>query len=132
MKAFDLDGVFIPDAKIFNDQYLQVRNTNMRPIFEPKGSYAIITGRPIQDQYDTQEWINDVFINPPQKIYIGVSNNDFMDIDKVSFYKANILNMQKNITTFYESDINQKKLIDKYKERNVKVIHWGSFLKGKI
>ena len=127
MKAFDLDGVFIPDLVFENKQLkdvLRFRSFNMQNVFEPRCDYYIITGRPNSDFKDTSDWIDRFFTNKPLKLFH--SNTDFQN---AADYKVSVLNETTEIDIYIESDILQVEYIRKYLSRNVRVIHFSEFIK---
>lgn len=128
--AFDLDGVFIPDLEFINRdlaQILKFRTNNMQHIFEPKGDYYIITGRPESDLKDTINWIERCFANKPLHVYHG--NPHFQN---AADYKVSVLNEVSNIDIYIESDIIQVEYIRKYLVRDVKVIHFSEFIQSAL
>ena len=128
MIAFDLDGVFIPDFEITEEnkeQILNIRNKT-KPLFIPKGEYYIITGRPIEDEHDTLKWIEREFSdNPPIEIFIGAKTFN----DGIKF-KEQILNQHKEITEYYESDQNQCDYLNEKCKHDIIVYHFSSFIRG--
>ena len=134
MLAFDIDGVFISDISPWDDKILQFRNQNFRPIFEPSEKYIIISGRPKKDFYDTNKWFK-TFNNPPVKIYLYPNNDEkkFLNKFEIAKSKASKINSLKfNIDIYYESDLQQCKIIQKKVKAKTKIIHWSGFLRSII
>lgn len=109
MIAFDIDGVFLSDQDINAaniEDILRVRSNYLKPLFVPKGDYVLITGRPAQDKEDTQRWVNKFFDRKPLCVY-----HENTDMRKSAQYKAAVLNENKNIHCFLESDRSQAEVI---------------------
>ena len=130
MIGYDIDGVLQPDIKFDNItellDLLEVRAKNWIPLFEPKGDYIMITGRPIEDKAKTNTWIGKYFDNPPNYLFHGNPN-----IEKGAEYKLKVLKNCPNIKVFIESDIKQVKFLqDNLPDRNI--IHYATFIKEKL
>jgi len=108
MIAYDLDGVFVPNLDFergVQKSLLMFRRFYMFPIFIPEGPYYMITGRPVSDRMDTKFWIEFMMHdNKPVKLF-----HDNQKLENVITYKAKILNENKEITMFVESEREQCK-----------------------
>lgn len=120
MIAFDIDGVICPDIIIqdnLND-LLRFRTHNIRSLFKPKGLYCLITGRPSIDKEDTLKFVAREFEdNLPQAIY---HDND--DLANSIDYKAKVLNDNRLITVFIESDPIQAEAIALKMKRSLEIL----------
>ena len=125
--AFDLDGVFIPDCDhipVVNGlQEFLALTIYMRPVFQPKDDWNIITGRPARYRPITVEWIDRHFENKPKMIW----HENIID-DEPWIYKAEIIN-QNNIELFVESDLKTVEYLRKKVINNCKIIHFSDYLK---
>ena len=97
------------------------------PIFEPGGDYYVITGRPKSDKKDTLDWFHNLFINPPIKIF-----HDNEDMAKAHEYKLKVLEENKDITVFIESDLNQVSFLRENISRKMKIIHFEEMIYDRI
>ena len=99
--AFDLDGVFITDCdRIPNlggpDQFYEL-TMFMRPLFQPKGEWSIITGRPARYKSQTVAWVEKYFSNMPVDIFHGATTQSPAE------YKAAVINAH-GFEVYVESD----------------------------
>jgi hypothetical protein len=100
MKAFDFDGVLVPDfdyVDIDQTQFEQVWLA-INPIFEPKHNWIIITGR--SDPTLIWKWCNKHLTNLPKMVYANTNNIDPAE------HKLQTLN-KLGLTNFVESDLTQ-------------------------
>lgn len=132
--AWDIDGIFLSDI-IFNEEYpfdlsfLLLKRRLSKPIFVPTNKYYLITGRPKCDETVTKEWIEYFFIeNPPLKIFQNDIIGDCRDTPKI--FKAKILNENKDIDIFIESDESQVKYLKENTSCNI--IHWNTLLTSNL
>jgi hypothetical protein len=100
MKAFDFDGVIVPDCDYVDiDQALFERVwLSINPIFEPKHNWIIITGRSSPDLI--WAWCFRHLKNPPKMVYANTNNM------KPEQHKLKILK-ELALTNFVESDLDQ-------------------------
>lgn len=120
MIAFDIDGVLCPDIIIQDDlnELLQFRTHSIRALFKPNGSYCLITGRPSIDREDTLKFVLREFgDNLPRVVY---HDND--DLSNSIDYKAKVLNNDKTITVFIESDPMQAEAIALKMRRFIEIL----------
>jgi len=120
MIAFDIDGVFCPDIIIRDDldDLLRFRTHSIKALFKPKGPYCLITGRPSIDREDTMKFVTREFEdNLPQTIY---HDND--DLINSVEYKAKVLNDDRMITIFVESDPMQAEAIALKMRRSIEIL----------
>jgi hypothetical protein len=126
--AFDLDGVFIPDCDqmpvVGGLQDFLALTVYMRPIFNPKGDWNIITGRPARYRPTTMEWINRHFENKPNMVW----HENTLD-NEPWIYKAEVIN-QNDIKLFVESDIKTVEYL--CANTKAKIVHFDSFCKLNI
>ena len=115
MVAYDLDGIFIPDLD-YENLYLKYSQKDiisfrisMFPIFIPRGEYYIITGRPEAELSTTREWLERYFTQADAPVKLFHDNTDWK---RSSVYKATVLNSNKDIKIYYESDKMQVKYIN--------------------
>jgi len=129
MIAFDIDGVFIPNWSGIGmslEEYLESRYM-WDPLFEPRFPYCMITGRPAEDKEKTLGWINKTFkSNPPACVYHD--NTLGFDLLGSIKYKAWILNRDKSIKVFVESDIDQVVELKKLCHDAVEILHFESMI----
>jgi len=112
--AFDLDGVLVPDC----DQIPFIKGIEefygltmyMKPLFNPRTPYAIITARPAEYRSITWTWCNRHLTDLPERLF-----HECLE-ETPGAYKAHILNENPNIQTYVESDEG----IVKYLKQNVK------------
>lgn len=122
--AFDFDGVLIPDCERIptlggRDDFYKFTQF-MRPMFQPKMDYCIITGRPYQYRTLTEDWCRLHLAKQPFKLF-----HSFKE-DMNSFeYKADILNSNKYIKIFVESSA---KSVEKMRSlTDCKVLHFSEY-----
>jgi hypothetical protein len=125
MVAFDLDGVFVPDIMPKENSLEDMLRARyeLAPIFTPTFEFAIITGRPKEDEKLTQAWIDRFFINKPYLLFH--ENSDFT---KPTHYKLRVLEEFKDIHTFVESDIKQCEFLKNNLNRKINVILFSDFI----
>lgn len=130
MIGYDLDGVLIsdlnwPEATCLRE-FLEIRRSEPRANFIPKGQYVIITGRNTTDYNYTVEWVERCLKdNLPMTLYHGCPDHRVG-----AAYKAKIINEQ-GITVFVESAWEQVEYIRKHCP-NCKVYHFGSLVSETI
>lgn len=125
MIAFDLDGVLLSDVAVQEDETLEARlffrHNHVLPVFCPSFPYYIITGRPLTDEKATKAWLENNLKRQPDRLFMG---ND--DLRQPHLYKIGVLNRQREITTYVESDDRQAALIQG--AVNCEVIHFSAWL----
>ena len=102
MKGYDLDGVICPEYTWIEGatpEEVLARTFDLRPIFQPKDDYYIITGRTNVDT--TLAWIDAKLHKKPVKTFINSQGL------QPAYYKATILNSNPQITMFFESEFEQ-------------------------
>ena len=127
MDAFDLDGIFVPDI-IYNSStfgLVQYSRMNLlRPIFYPKKSFVLITGRPVCDKDQTVLWLDIVGLKP-EKVF-----HDNLDIKDSAQYKESVLLANPEITRFIESDLSQ---VDYLRNRlDCEVVWFNDIIQGSL
>jgi hypothetical protein len=97
MKAYDFDGVIVPDF-----DYVDIEQSDfeevwlaINPIYEPKGPWIVITGRTSAELII--KWCKRHLDNPPTKVYAN-------DIDITPVYWKLAMLQKLGITEFVESD----------------------------
>jgi len=127
MIAYDLDGIFVNDLHITDnlENLLKIRTKNLKPLFQPKGEYVIITGRPIEDKEYTMKWIESFFTNKPIRVY-----HENTDKNKAKEYKVKVINENPDINVFFESEKEQAEWINN--NTNITVHHFETFIKKAI
>ncbi len=122
MIAFDIDGVLVSDISFDEDieKYLE-RRYCMFPLFIPKGSYYLITGRPSIDKELTQKWIDENLTNKPIKLF-----HDNPYFDKYAEYKVKVIKENPDITIYIESSEEEAEFIRK--NTSIRVITFNKFI----
>lgn len=123
MKAFDLDGVLVPDflhvPQLASEQEFFLMTLSIVPLFQPQGQWQVITARPPQFRAITLQWIQQHFANPPQHVWHENYQN------KPAEYKADTIN-QHHITLYVESD---KKICTYLSQHTAcKIVHFSDYL----
>ena len=108
--GYDLDGVLLPDfdyegliAKehlVNIPQMLEVRR-RQHPLFQPNGSYAIVTGRPLMDEIETLEWVEEYLHVTPAYVCIAGQEQPLTVTESAAFKTVKILEL--GISVFVES-----------------------------
>ena len=100
MKAFDFDGVLVPDfdyvdidQALFEQVWLATK-----PIFEPKHNWIIITGR--TNPSLVWSWCSRHLTNQPKMVYANINNIDPAEHKLQTLKKL-------AITNFVESELDQ-------------------------
>lgn len=128
--AFDLDGVLVPDFDQLPmigglDEFYHMA-TFIRPIFAPQGDYSIITARPVEYKATTLQWCEKYLYPLPKDLFHERSS------ETGGAYKAAVLNNNKHITTYVESD----PAIVSYLKKNVTtgcdIVHFAYFLQKEL
>jgi hypothetical protein len=123
MKAYDLDGVIVADLEGPIEQVLAARKL-MRALFVPYEPYAIITGRPIMDEWETRLWVDvEMRSHPPTAVHIGAAEGAIRSAVK---WKIDTLRAHPEYDTFIESDMEQVHLISDAVPK-CRVLHFGTF-----
>ena len=127
--AYDFDGVFIPDFdKIpgIGGLYKFYQMTQyVQPIFEPEGPYTILTGRMAVNKHFTESYIDKYFTNKPVELFHGRGLHQ-----APMEYKATILNDNKDIEYYVESELATVEYLKEQVDCNV--IHFKDFIKNKL
>ena len=122
--AFDLDGVFIPDCDrmpvVGGLQEFLALTIYMRPVFQPKGEWNIITGRPARYRPTTMEWVDRHFENKPKMVW----HENTVD-DEPWIYKAEVINQNK-INFFIESDFKTVEYL--WKNTKANIVHFDDLI----
>ena len=124
--AYDLDGVLVPDCdhipfiKSLDDFY--GLTMYMKPLFNPKDVFAIITARPARHRSITWTWCNRHLSDLPERLF-----HECLD-ETPGAYKTNILNDNANIQTYIESDIGIVKYLRDNVTTGCEIIHFDEFL----
>jgi hypothetical protein len=120
MIAYDLDGVLCPEYDYGDATFEQRINTTQSflPIFQPKGEYAIITGR--IEQPFTLVWLITRLQTQPLVVFINTNK------EKSYVFKARILNDLPEITHFVESNISEVEYLKQHTKQ--KIIHIDELL----
>lgn len=101
--AYDLDGVLVNDfAHLPNisteQEYYENIQAYIKPLFEPKGKWYLLTARNEDVAIYTTMWVNENFTNPPVEIIHDIGREE-----TPATYKAKRLKEHK-ITHYVESD----------------------------
>ena len=118
MKAYDFDGILIPELNYLygaTQEDLETYRSKLKAIFQPKSLYVIITGRTEDESKQTNQWIKDNLKLAPQIVYYRQSLSQSPEQ-----HKANIINT-KNIDIFYESEDQQVQYLRK--NTAAKIVH---------
>lgn len=124
--AYDLDGVLVPDCdhipfiKTLDDFY--GLTMYMKPLFNPKGSYAIITARSAEYRSITWTWCNKYLTDVPSQLH-----HECVD-ETPGEYKARILNSNTDIQTYVESDEGIVKYLRQHVTTGCDIIHFDDYL----
>ena len=120
MIAYDFDGVIIPEFSWIegaSSTDILDMSFNLQPIFQPKGNYAIITGRSGPAIEALHAWIEAKLAVKPLILF---TNTEGM---QPSNYKAMIINNNPQITKFIESEETQAKYIREHTSIEVVLIN---------
>lgn len=128
--AFDLDGVLVPDCDRIPNlgglaEFYEL-TTYMRPLFTPKGNYAIITARPAEFRSITEEWCRTFLDNRPVKLFHEVVD------ETPAEYKAQILNTYTSIQTYVESDAGIVEELKQLVTTGCNIIHFSEFVNNQL
>lgn len=126
MIGFDLDGVLVNDIDYSELTDYSIRNIIL-PLFQPRGEYVIITGRPYADKVDTLKYVRKHFNKQPIKVFC-----DNADYRKSWQYKLKILEENKHIDVYIESDFDTVKFLNSNLRHRVRVIHFPTYIEGII
>lgn len=124
--AYDLDGVLVPDCDLIPGlgglkEFYQA-TTYMRPLFVPSGDYWIITARPKEYQYLTDQWCSKYLNNPPLRLFHDPKGYAPAE------YKARVLNEHPEIQVYIESDQSIADGISKLVTTGCRVIHYATWV----
>ena len=124
--AFDLDGVLVPDFDQLPmigglDEFYHM-STYIRPIFAPQGDYSIITARPAEYRSLTWQWCEKYLYPMPVKLFHERTS------ETGGAYKANVLNNNKQIQTYVESDPGIVAYLKKHVTTGCEIVHFEYFL----
>jgi len=127
--ALDLDGVFIPDCdRIPNlgdvDKFYEL-TMFMRPLFQPRGEWSIITGRPAKYKSQTVAWVEKYFTNKPVDIFHGAV------LESPAEYKASVIK-QHGFTVYVESDLGIVEQLRKMVPPGVTIYHFDVYIARNI
>lgn len=132
MIAYDFDGVLIPDFnRVPNlgglDEFYTMTQS-VKPIFKPKGTWYIITGRDRSYLTQTASYIDKHFDNPPVALYQDRKRKE----QKAWEYKAQILNELPEIQYYIESDPRTVSYLKEHVTTGCKVIHFADYLETSL
>ena len=128
MWAFDLDGVLIPDCDQIPTlggvkSYLEL-SMFMRPLFQPKGDYYIITGRSRLYRDITIAWCEKYLDRQPKILF-----HDCKSTAHSHLYKSLVILDHAEITHYVESDLNTAKVLTVLTAcTKINVLHFGSHI----
>lgn len=128
--AYDLDGVLLPDCDRLPgvgglDEFYQLMEF-VRPLFQPKEPYSIITARLVSYRESTQRWISKYLDIAPEKLY-----HDIID-DNAALYKTAVLNSTPDIQIYIESDLNIVEFLRQHVNTGCKIYHFSSLTQTTI
>lgn len=124
--AYDLDGVLVPDCdhipfiKSLDDFY--GLTMYMKPLFNPQGSYAIITARPAEYRSATWTWCNRHLEELPERLF-----HECLD-ETPGAYKARILKENANIQMYVESDEGIVKYLRNNVDTGCEIVFFDDYL----
>lgn len=123
--GFDLDGVFIPDCDHIpnlgsQEQFYELA-MYMMPLFQPKGEWSIITGRPLRFKSQTVAWVEKYFGNKPVDIFHGAI------MQSPAEYKAEIIKAH-GFDIYVESDIRIVNQLRMMVPPDVDIIHFDDYV----
>jgi hypothetical protein len=94
----------------------------MIPLFNPQGSYQIITARPAEYRSVTCAWCQKYLMPLPERLH-------HERVDQTGGqYKASILNNDPSITHYVESDIGIVEYLKKAVVTGCEIIHFSKYL----
>jgi hypothetical protein len=128
--AFDLDGVLIPDFDQLPmigglDEFYHM-STYVRPIFAPQGDFSIITARPVEYKNITMQWCEKYLYPLPKEIHHERSS------ETGGAYKAGVLNKNKEIRIYVESDPDIVAYLKKNVTTGCEIVHFAYFLQKEL
>jgi hypothetical protein len=129
-RAFDLDGVLIPDCDELPGiggvaEYYQIAGA-MRPLFQPGTGSAIITGRLAEYADVTRAWI-DRYLAPVPRLF-----HDRAPGQRPEEYKLSVLNANPDIQLYVESDLDQALFLANNVDTGCDVWHFSSWIQLSI
>lgn len=123
MKAFDFDGVLVPDIDYVDIPQAQFEQVflGLNPVFKPVGAWCIVTGRTNSDLIVS--WLNrHLGDNLPSMIFANEQ-----DLEP-AVHKNNVLG-KISYTLFVESDAKQ---VDFLQKNGKKVVHFATFIANSV
>lgn len=128
--AYDLDGVLVPDC----DKLPGIGGLNefyhlmefVRPLFQPKAPYSIITARLATYRDSTERWIAKYLDIAPEMLYHDITD------DNAALYKATILNATPSIQIYIESDPNIVEFLKQHVNTGCKIYHFSQLTQTTI
>ena len=128
--GYDLDGVLLTDFDfrglengkhgVSIPEMLIVRR-RLKPLFQPKGKYAIITGRPKDAVEETESWVEEYLDVKPTYLYI--SGGIPLREEASAKYKARCIK-EVGLHTFIESSAEIAELI----VRELQVLRYSCYV----
>ena len=123
--AYDLDGVLVPDCDHIPTvasygEFLKL-TVYMRPLFQPRGRYSIITARPARFRKTTEQWLKHLETQPAYLFHEAVRESPAQ-------YKAQVLNDHPTIRVYVESD---PAIVDELKQTvttGCEILHYSDYV----
>lgn len=128
--AYDLDGVLVPDCDILPgvgglSEFYQLMEF-VRPLFQPKLPYSIITARLATYRDSTERWISKYLDIAPDVLYHDITDNNAAE------YKIKVLNDHPEIQVYIESDMQIVTMLNKNVTTGCKIYHFGDLVQTTI
>lgn len=128
--AYDLDGVLLPDCDKLPGvgglgEFYQLMEF-VRPLFQPKEPYSIITARLITYRESTQRWISKYLDIAPERLYHDITDNN------AASYKATVLNATPDIQIYIESDPSIVAFLKQNVNTGCKIYHFSHLTQSTI
>jgi hypothetical protein len=96
--CYDIDGVLLPDLQFTDPETDVALRDRIKPYFRPRGEFMMLTGRPVSDRVNTENWLSRWDI-APVRLFHG--NEDWRQHRQ---YKLMVLRQQPDISVLVESD----------------------------
>jgi hypothetical protein len=128
--AYDLDGVLLPDCDRLPgvgglNEFYQLMEF-VRPLFQPKEPYSIITARLATYRESTQRWISKYLDIAPEKLYHDITDNN------AALYKTTVLNSTPDIQIYIESDLSIVEFLRQHVNTGCKIYHFSNLTQTTI
>jgi hypothetical protein len=129
--AYDLDGVMVPDCDRLPfvkglDEFYQLMG-HVRPIFNPQGSYSIITARAAMYRANTVEWYNTYLSPKPVQLFHEIDEDETPEQ-----YKVRVLNSHPEITIYIESEPYIVDYLRQHVTTGCTIVLFREFVQGQI